>query len=278
MIPHNPILKKFLKNIHSTKSVNDIKGWIVKIAILLVTFGVFYIIFKILFKKEEEKSIVKDDKQQKLYNYFFKRFIFTIILIIVFIFISIKLGFNLGTILVILSTIGLAIALSFQELLKQIVAGIVIMSVQYYNINDIIKVNESIGFVKDFNLLYTTVKTSINETIMIPNNIILSGTFTNLSVNEDVFLSITIALSNNNPGINYEILLEKMKIMIGTIPFITDKTSIKANVDDMSNTGTKLFISAKVKGADYFKTRRMLNLKCREFLQREKVKLLDNCY
>ena len=64
-----------------------------------------------------------------------------------------------NSILVILGSSGLAIALSLQNTLSQVINGLIILYFNYYELDDIIKVGDYIGKVVGFTLLNTTIQT-----------------------------------------------------------------------------------------------------------------------
>lgn len=104
------------------------------------------------------------------------------------IFSFVNLGFNVGTILTLLGTVGLAIGLALQDTLKNIISGIYIAISSTFKLGDIISlkplgsINPTIGEVIDFNLYYTTlIDPKTNQITIIPNSSLQNNLITNLS-------------------------------------------------------------------------------------------------
>jgi small conductance mechanosensitive channel len=203
--------------------------------------------------------------------------VFYILILIGVFFALSKIGFNVSTLLVILGTIGFAIAFGLQNFIQQIISGITILVFKYFNLGDLIKVKSDIGYVKQFNLINTTIMTNKGEEIIIPNNMITTDFFLNFTKNDVIFGVVEMTLSSNNK-INYPLLLEKLKNKVSLSNFVIDKAEISVNVTDMSGPGTKVSIKAKINSAEYFKSLNNIRLIARQTLEEEGIKLLDNFY
>ena len=142
---------------------------------------------------------------------------------------------------------------------------------------DLIKVKSDIGYVKQFNLINTTIMTDNGEEIIIPNNIITTDFFMNYTKNNVIFGIVEISLSSNNK-INYPVLFEKIKNRVSLSTFVINKNELFVNVYDMTGPGTKISIKAKIESANYFNSLNNIRLIVRQTLEEEGVKLLDNFY
>jgi small conductance mechanosensitive channel len=268
----------------------------VNIIFAVIIFFIFFIIAKVLLNKIK---YVKPDKNEKekplknlvipkpneryhrgfilLYREFIAKFIFYIIILIGLVVALTKLGFNISTFLVVLGSIGLAIAFGFQGLIAQIISGILILFFQFFNLGDLVQINNDIGFIQDFNLVNTTFITNNGIKVIIPNNAITVGSFTNYSVNDEIFVMFDVSISNNYK-VNYELLIERLIEAVKTSKYVIDKKNISVVVYDMSGPGTKLKIKAKIASENYFGGTSNIRLIVRQTLEDEKIRLLDNYY
>ena len=166
-------MSNIMKNISeyfSSISKEKIITSIVNIFFAIIIFLFFYTIAKISlkniekinFNKSNEKNnnlkIPKPNKQDnenfsKIHRKFIAELVFYIIIIIGIFFALSRIGFNVSSLLVILGTIGFAIAFGLQNLIQQIISGINILIFKYFNLGDLIKVKSDIGYVKQFNLI-----------------------------------------------------------------------------------------------------------------------------
>jgi small-conductance mechanosensitive channel len=290
-------MQNIMKNISeyfNSISKEKIITFIVNIFFAIIIFLFFYTIAKISlknikkinFNKSNEKNnnlnIPKPNRQDnenfyKIHKKFIAELVFYIIILIGIFFSLSRIGINISSLLIILGTIGFAIAFGLQNLIQQIISGISILVFKYFNLGDLIKVKSDIGYVKQFNLINTTIMTNKGEEIIIPNNMITTDLFTNYTKNDVIFGLVEISLSSNN-NINYPILFEKIKNKVSLSPFVIDKNELFVYVSDMSGPGTKISIKSKIESAKYFISLDNIRLIARQTLQEEEVKLLDNFY
>jgi small conductance mechanosensitive channel len=137
--------------------------------------------------QESEKTIL-NELNTNLVFYQLGWILYYSVIIIGIIFALVNLGFNVGTILTILGTLGLALGLALQETLKNIISGIYLAVINPYGLSDLVSIkplgntNPIIGRVYDFNLYYTSLlDTSTNQITIIPNSTIQNNLVTNLS-------------------------------------------------------------------------------------------------
>jgi small conductance mechanosensitive channel len=271
--------------------------FVVNVFFAVIIFLIFFTIAKIALNKIQ---YVKSDKEptekrelrnleipspsqgdnrnfSQLYRNFIANFVFYVIILIGLIFAFTKMGFNISTFLVILGSIGIAIAFGFQNLIQQIISGIIILLFQYFNLGDLVKIKSDIGYVQDFNLVNTTIITNQGEVIVIPNNTITVDSFVNYTKNDEIYIKIDVSLSSNN-RINYPELLQGLVEQVRQSTYALNKREVYAVVSDMSGVGTKITIKVKIASVDFFDASNDIRLIIRQTLEEENVKLLDNYY
>jgi small conductance mechanosensitive channel len=285
---------KYYNSINKEKIIHTI----VNIVFAIIIFIIFYSIAKLLFNKIKNanvKKILKEDKKDdnlsipkpnpqdskifsQLHRKFFAELIFYILILIGIIFALNKVGVNMNSFLVILGTIGFAIAFGLQKFVEEIVSGIAILVLNYFNIGDLIKVKETIGYVKDFKLTNTTVITNFGEIIIIPNSLITSDLFTNITRFKFIYVSVPAKLSNTNKT-NYPKLIEKLVEKVKSSEFVVDKNDVSAGIRDMAGeAGTTIGVKAKIDSVNYFRAQGNIRLIMRQTFEDEKIKLLDWSY
>jgi len=189
-----------------------------------------------------------------------------------------NLGFNINTLLVIFGSAGLALALAIQSSVSQLVSGLIIIVFNYFNNDDLIEINNSMGFVKNFNLLNTVIYDPRGVKIIIPNSTITSGNFMNYYDQEKIYVQFFVTISNNNL-INYDILLENIKeALINNCTYIINKENVFAKISNISLSGTELNIKFLINHNDYYKANDSGKQIVRKFMTDNKILLLDNGY
>ena len=260
-------------------SENKFVGFLKNLGIAISIFICFYLI-SMLLNTLFDKYIDKNDKltnvSKSLFYDFMKKMINFGLMSAALLIAAAQLGFNIGTLMVILGSVGLALALSMKDFLGQFIAGLVIITFQYFNVGDLIHIDDETGIVSGFNLLNTTLTTPQNIVIIIPNNDFMNKSFTNYSRNKLIFVGAEICISNN-AKVDYRSLMKKLETEIKTIHYIeNEEASIK--LDNMAGPGTKILVQIRIKPENYVKAKKELQLVSRLFMEKENVLLCDNYY
>jgi small conductance mechanosensitive channel len=95
---------------------------------------------------------------------------------------------------------GLAISLSLQDLLKNVIAGIYILMEQPFHIGDRIAVKEAIGVVQGIELRTTILCTDEGLQVVVPNSTILNEIVVNHSASDLQRQIITLSIKTGNLG------------------------------------------------------------------------------
>lgn len=103
------------------------------------------------------------------------------LIIFTMIYIVRAIGYNVTSLLASLGIGGLAVALAAQELLKNIIGGVVIMVDQPFKIGEWVQIQEYKGTVEEIGLRSVRIKTSDTDYISIPNHIITETSVANLT-------------------------------------------------------------------------------------------------
>lgn len=260
------------------KKLNDI-GY--KIIVFIVTIIITVIIAKIVKSRIVNTIVEKNDNENRnkiLYTVVGSLFYYFIIFIGLVIALT-QLGYQLSSILIVLGSVGLAIALAIQNTIVQVVSGFLILFFGYFNIGDLIMCNGATGFVSNFNLLGTTLKDPAGIMIILPNSSFTSSTFTNYTINKDIILKIDFTISANN-NINFDILINNIKnSIINNSKYLTNKDGISVGIDDNTlEIGTKLFVKIPIKSKDYLPAGVDSRMIVRKLLADDNVKVVDYYY
>ena len=154
-----------------------------------------------------------------------------------------------------------------------------ILVLNYYDIGDLIEIDDKMGHVDKFDLFTTSLKNMDGVLIKMPNNLITKGVLTNYHKNEDMYVSVGTTISNNEKQINYDDLFNKIKDELkNKMTFITDKENIKTIISDISNSGTKITIKIPVKSDNFLQARGLSTKIVRDVIVSNDLLLLDNNY
>ncbi len=92
-----------------------------------------------------------------------------------------SLGFDVTALLAVFSLLGLAISLSVQNLLGNLVSGVVLLMNKPIRDGDYIQAGGAEGVVKNIGLFYTELTTLDNKTVSVPNSELSAGQIVNFT-------------------------------------------------------------------------------------------------
>lgn len=90
-------------------------------------------------------------------------------------------GFEITSILALISALAFAVGLALQGSLGHFASGILLLVLKPYKVGDEIKIGDAEGFVAEIQVFNTVLKTRDNRLITIPNGIVTSGNIINYS-------------------------------------------------------------------------------------------------
>ncbi len=108
------------------------------------------------------------------------------------------IGVELASLVAVLSVAGLAISLSLQDLLRNVVAGIFILLEQPFSIGDRITVKDVTGAVQGIELRTTHLRTDEGLQVVVPNNTMLTEIVTNRSASPQQRAGIKVSLETTD--------------------------------------------------------------------------------
>lgn len=123
------------------------------------------------------------------------------------------LGINLSSIAVILGALGIGVGFGLQTLISNFSAGLVILFTGPIKEGDRITVNGIEGYITKINFISTVVTNLVNETLIVPNSILISEVCHSHTFGDDKSVAIDTTIK-----IDYSADVDKaMKVMAETI-------------------------------------------------------------
>lgn len=92
-----------------------------------------------------------------------------------------NLGIPTTSIVAIMGGLTLALGLALQDSLGNLAAGIMIILLRPYKLNDFVEINDETGEVTSIKIFHTRLMTPAKKVVYIPNNEVISGNITNYS-------------------------------------------------------------------------------------------------
>lgn len=158
-------------------------------------------------------------------------------------------GISISGIITALSALVLAIGMALQNNISNIANGIVIISSRMFKKGDFISVDGTEGNVYDINFLFTTIMTTDNKKITVPNSTIVNNAVTNYGANK-------IRRINFSFGVAYESDVEKVKQIVTDVMKSNGKVILEKNVfcrlKSLNDSSIEFFANCWVDNEDYW--------------------------
>lgn len=162
------------------------------------------------------------------------------------------LGLNITSMVAVVGSIGLAISLAMQNTLGNFAGGVIILALKPFKVGDYVSTVDGEGTVETIGLVYTSLVTTDNRVLVIPNNTLANSPLTNLTGMEKRRLIINVL-------IDYESDLERAKELLTRLlrenPLILKEEDILAVVDSLGERGVSLSARGWTRTEDYWQAR-----------------------
>lgn len=253
--------------------------WPQKILFGIGIFILFYLSSKLVvalflkWKKKEDKRKDIGDSENLVIDFLKKIIGITIILIGLYVSLSF-IGMDMSTILVFLGSAGLGIALALKDFIASCVNGIIIITLNYYKVGDLVKFGELLGNVKSFNLVNTIVETSDGILHVIPNSKIVTDGYQSYSKNELISATVEACISNSNPKVNINKILREFSEIMKKLEY-NESQNVGATILTIDENGTKIVCNYYVKPENYFKGLKTIKLALRDYLRVNEILLCN---
>lgn len=181
-----------------------------------------------------------------------KRFIVSIVKYIMY-FISIlifcdSLGLPITSLLAVFSLLGLAVSLSVQNLLSNLISGFCVLMMRPFDIGDFIETDIA-GTVRNVGLFYTEILTPDNKKVFIPNEKIMANRLINYNDEGTRRLDFTF-----NAGYEYdtELVKETLKKAVASSDHILKTPEPVIGIAEYGESAVIYSVWVWVNSADYF--------------------------
>ena len=172
------------------------------VAIFVIGTIAMRIILKIV-----KKAMKKSDLEKTAHNllYMVCKAVLTLLLGLI---VASRLGIDVTGIVALASVLTLAISLSIQDSLSNLIGGFTLLNTKPFVVGDFVEVGGQSGTVKEVGLAYTRLTSSDNKMISIPNSAVVASEVINYTTTGKRRIDINISASYNAP---MDLVLEALK-------------------------------------------------------------------
>ena len=237
----------FMKQLWSDHSDTIIHfGKIVLLVLLtLLLAWIFTRIAKRIITKTREKINTIDDSVSHIIFIVVKGIIWLLALLIILD----LLGVNTASILTVLGTVGLAVALAMKDSMSNIAAGLMLMILRPYKTGDFVQCGTVSGTIKVIGIFCTEVMTFEGVYVSVPNSVIFGTPVTNYSRNETrrAVLSVSVSYSDD-----IEKGVDVIKQMLQDHELVLKDPAYEVYVDTLADSSVNLTIRFWAKTENYW--------------------------
>lgn len=215
-------------------------------ALFILVIGYY---FSRILSRYVSRIVIKATKDETL-GEFLKNVVFVAVLILTVITALANLGVKTTSIIAVLGTAGLAIALSLKDSLSNLASGILLVVLRHFNKGDTILVGSITGKVDSISLFQTKLTTPDNQVVVLPNSSIVSAPITNVNANATRRMDLIF-------GIGYTSDLQKAKQILEQIleeeELVLKEPAPIVGVSALNSSSVDLIARFWVRSENYFK-------------------------
>ena len=264
--------------IEAADTITDVKMWD-KILEKAISFGIKFacaiLIFVIgtkiinIIRKIVRKALDRRDTEVGV-KQFLDSFIKAALYVVLFCMLAGFYGIQTASLMTILGSAGVAIALALQGSLSNFTGGVLILILKPFKVGDYIKEDNknNEGFVQEITLFYTKLRTRDNKLVILPNGTLANTSMTNVSALPELRVSVSV-------GISYESDIKKAKDIIRRLIKEDDRVildmGITIFVEGLDESQVTIVARYFVKNDDYYTSANELREEIKESFDREGI-------
>ncbi len=249
----------------------DIIQLINPIIYIIIGFLVYRIIKNIIVKYEQKNFKKRHhEKRVKTINSLILNIIRYIIIIFIIIAILANFGINVKSIIAGLGITAAIIGLAFQDIAKDLLAGLSIIMEDQYEIGDTVEINDFMGEVVALGLRTTRIRNYKGQTLIISNHTITQVINYNLN-NSLAVVDVSVDYSYDSDKV--EKILNKMAEDIsGKIPKTKGKVIVQG-INELEASGVIYRVVVETASAEHLNVQRILRKEIKKALDKANIKI-----
>jgi small conductance mechanosensitive channel len=181
-----------------------------------------------------------------------------------------QLGVDTTSLVALLGAAGLAIGLSLQSSLANFAAGVMLIIFRPFSKGDFVEAGGASGVVDDINIFTTTMTTSDNKEVIVPNGTVVAGTITNYSARSTRRVDMVF-------GISYDDDLLKAKQLLTDIIAADERVLAEpapvVSLGELADSSVNFLVRPWVKSGDYWDLKSDVTEKVKLTFDREGISI-----
>ena len=235
-------------------NVDTIMGWVSLYAMNIIGALIIFIVGKWLARKIADllaKLMEKSDVDATLVNFLKNLAYYTMVVLVVVAAVG-RLGVNTTSFLTIIGAAGLAVGLALKDSLSNFAAGVMLVLFRPFTIGDVVSTAGITAKVEKITIFNTLFCTPDNQSVIVPNNKIISDIITNINAKDTRRIDLVVGISYTDDMAQTRDILQGLAKDDSRI--LTDPETTVA-VAELADSSVNLVFRPWVKTADYWAVR-----------------------
>ncbi len=195
---------------------------------------------------------------------FFSKGVYYLILIVVFIAVLSLFGVQTTSLIAVLGAAGLAVGLALQGTLSNFAAGVMLLIFRPFKLDDFVDIGGTMGSVMEIGLFSTTLKTTDNVKIVVPNSSVWGGTISNFNGYDTRRVDLVIGISYDD---NIQTAMDTIRSIVTSDERVMAEPELQIAVSNLGDSSVDLVVRPWCQGSDYWDLRFDLTKKIKEGLE-----------
>ena len=264
-------MEEILKTIFNTDQLNHGQTLIAKYLPLAISVIIGLVLIKYIMITVNK--LVKKSKIPKNAHVFAATTVKIILYFILIMAVCSHLGIDVTTLVATFSIVGVAVSLSIQNTLANVMAGISLLFTKQFDVDDYVDAGGVSGTVKRVGLFNCKLRTPDGKVIYVPNSNIISATVTNFSREPKRRVDITIGTSYSE---SVDKVKEALMKVINDTPEILKDEDIFCGITSFEESCINYTIRVWVKNSDYWNAYLPMLERIKRTFEKENVEIPFN--
>lgn len=208
-------------------------------------------------------------KLEKIAHTLIKSVLRIVLYVLLGLIVASKLGIDVTGIVALASVLTLAVSLSVQNALTNLIGGFTLLYTKPFTSGDFVEIAGQSGTVKEIGLTYTKLATGDNKIISIPNSAVVAAEIVNYSVSGTRRVDITVSASYTAP---VESVLDALR-EAACVPTAFDAPAPFAAVKNYGDSAIEYVLQIWCSSPDYWTTFFDANQKIKEVFDAKNISM-----
>lgn len=177
------------------------------------------------------------------------KWVFTLIVIIAAID---QLGVDTTSFIAVLGAAGLAVGLALKDSLQNFASGVMLLLFRPFRAGDFVKAGGAEGIVEEIRIFSTTMRTTDNQEVIVPNGDIFNGTITNITARDTRRIDFVIGIGYDD---DIKLAKETLERIVKSDERVLEDPEPFIAVGELGASSVDLLVRPWTKTSDYFATK-----------------------